>query len=279
LEYCGGKGNNAARALSRLGVAVTATGFQGGYTGEIASNQLALEGVATEFVTCAHPTRISTMLHEQDTGLTYAIYEPGQPASEEEIRELLRLFRKLVSRHEIVLFCGSAQTESLQPVFPGMISIARQEGLLTMLDSSGKALRRGISAGPYLVKVNREELQSVLGVPMDSGPARLEALKDLCQGGITIAAMTLGEDGLIATDGEQAWQGGIPIQDVINTVGCGDSTLAGMAFALNREAELADIVRWGTAFGSANTQVHGAGFISPEIVNELFDQVELKRLA
>jgi tagatose 6-phosphate kinase len=279
MEYCGGKGNNAARALARLGVDVTATGFQGGLHGQIATNQLAAEGVTTRFVICDQPTRISTMLHEEDTGFTYAIYEPGQRVSNQELKELMDLFEQLVSSHECVLLCGSAQTATLQAAFSEMISMAQAHGIPSLLDSSGEALKLGVSAKPYLVKVNQRELEAVLEKPLANQRDQIDALSDLCRTGIHISAMSIGEQGLIATDGREVWHGALEMQDVINTVGCGDSTLAGMAYALTQKAELPDIVRWGTACGAANTRYAGAGFITTELVNTLFPLVQLEKLA
>ena len=84
--YAGGKGNNVARALDkRLGAPVVATGFQGGYTGSMMEQSLKAEGVATDFVASELPTRTSTLIQEQETGHTFAVYEPGQVVEQQEI--------------------------------------------------------------------------------------------------------------------------------------------------------------------------------------------------
>ena len=129
MEYCGGKGNNAARALVRLGESATAIGFQGGYTGDFATQQLASEGVTTAFIKCQKPTRISNILHEEETGCTYAIYEPGQTVTASEIDYLHKRFINLVEKHDLVLFCGSAQTKLLTPVFGELIHYANHHEL------------------------------------------------------------------------------------------------------------------------------------------------------
>lgn len=279
LEYAGGKGNNAARALARAGMQVTATGFQGGFSGRIAASKLVAEGVATRFVACQQPTRISTILHEEATGQTYAIYEPGQQVTGDEVETLLDRYRKLVRTHRQVLLCGSAQSHQLQDVFARMIAIAGQNGAQSLLDCSGEALRLGIAARPFLVKVNRQELEEALGWPMDSTGRQVEAMRALCRQGIEIAAITLGSEGLLVANGKETWQGTLAMPVVLNTVGCGDAVLAGLTCALARGASLEEMVRWGTAFGAANTQSYGSGFLDAELLETLRPQVKVERLA
>ncbi|HEY60731.1 MAG TPA: 1-phosphofructokinase family hexose kinase [Anaerolineae bacterium] len=278
MEYCGGKGNNVARALVRLGQSATAIGFQGGYTGDFATQQLASEGVTTAFINCQKPTRISNLLHEDETGYTYAIYEPGQTVTADEIDCLRKRFEDLVRAHDLILFCGSAQTKLLAPVFGELIQQANHYGIPTLLDSSGEALKLGVIAKPYLVKVNNHELTELFDIPLNNLEDQIKALNELCEKGIQIAAMTLGEKGMIATDGSQVLRGLLPLKKVINTVGCGDSTLAGVAYAILNHPSLPEIIRWGVACGAANTQTSGAGFITMSIVESYLSKVSIVSL-
>jgi fructose-1-phosphate kinase PfkB-like protein len=66
-----GKGNNAARALTRLGFAVNSTGFQGGWSGHYCTSTLRAEGVCNAFVSCATDTRGTMTIQESDTGINY----------------------------------------------------------------------------------------------------------------------------------------------------------------------------------------------------------------
>lgn len=278
MEFAGGKGNNSARAIARMGLPVTAAGFQGGLSGKQAERQLTSEGIATDFVFCAAPTRISTLLHEETSGATYAIYEPGQPVTGDELEALLDKFTAQVSDHPMVLLCGSAQYENLKGVYARMIQIAAQHGCRVLLDSSGEALKLGMAAKPFAVKVNLRELGGVLAKPLSTRVEQVEALLGVCYGGVGFSALTLGADGLIATDGSEVWHASLKMGEVVNTVGCGDAVLAGMAYALNQGASLAQIAQWGAAFGAANTQAHGAGHLDPDLAARLHQQVEMHRL-
>jgi tagatose 6-phosphate kinase len=279
MVHGGGKGNNVARALTRLGVPVIASGYQGGHTGAFITEHLESEGIRTDYVTCQQPTRTSTIVQVDETGNTYPLYEPGQAVTAEEIERLRAKVRALLPKARLMLLCGSGQTELLAPVYADLIEIARQQGVHTLLDSSGETLARGIAARPYMVKVNRLELSGFLGRPLETLEAQLEAMLEIQRSGIALVALSRGEQGLIATDGSQVVEGRLSMERIVNVVGCGDSQLAGIARELLEEAPLAELVRWGVAAGTANTQTRGAGRIDLELVRALLPRVRVRSIA
>jgi len=279
MVYAGGKGNNAARALAHLGVDVLATGYQSGYTGDFATQSLEAEGVKTSFVKCTGVTRTSTLVQEDETGHTFAIYEPGQEVLPAEADDLLRHYESLLGSVSVVMLCGSGQTEVLAPVYGEMIKIGHRHGVKCLLDSSGGALLHGIAARPALVKVNKHELGDYLKRSLPDRDAQLQALLEVQALGIDIVAISRGPDGMIATDGKEAWEAWVGVERVVNVVGCGDSALAGMATALERGGGLKEIVSWGVACGTANTQVRGAGFLDKDTVQALFERMQVRPVA
>jgi fructose-1-phosphate kinase PfkB-like protein len=216
------------------------------------------------------------LIQEDETGNTYAVYEPGQSVEPEEVESLMACFEALLRRASLVLLCGSGQGLVLAPVFARMIEGARASGVRCILDSSGEALALAIPARPYMVKVNVHELSSCLGYSLDSRLAQIDALGELHSKGVQLAALSRGEEGMLATDGVQTWEGVLRMERVVNVVGCGDSLLAGVAQATLKGADLSELVRSGVAFGTANTQVRGAGFIDAKTVEALLPKVDLR---
>ncbi len=278
MTHGGGKGNNVARALTRIQAPVIASGFQGGYSGVFITEHIEVEGIRTSFVECKEPTRTSTILQVDETGDTYPLYEPGQSVTEAEIERLYQHYRGLLREASMVIYCGSGQTDLLAPVFARMIEMANQVDIPTLLDSSGEALRQGINAKPYMVKVNRNELSGYFQRPLDTLDQQITAMFELQKSGIPIVALSHGEDGLIATDGNEIWEGALKVATIVNVVGCGDSQLAGIAKQMVEGAHLKELVRWGVACGTANTQVRGAGRIEFETVQEMLPRVNLVEL-
>lgn len=278
MVYGGGKGNNAARALTRLGVPVIATGFQGGYTGDLLIQQFASEGVHTDFMICRAPTRTSLMIVEEETGQTYAIYEPGQKVEADELEKFRNHFIHLLDNAKLVLFCGSGQTSELAALHFDLIQSAEKRGIPCGLDSSGISLREGARAKPRLLKVNRDELAELVGHPLVSRQDQVQAMLEMHRSGIKWVALSRGREGLLVTDGSTCLEGVLVMENVVNVMGCGDSLLAGMASMMLENGNLESVARRGVACGAANTQVIGAGFIDPALVQQLEAQVILRKV-
>jgi fructose-1-phosphate kinase PfkB-like protein len=159
-----------------------------------------------------------------------------------------------------------------------MITFAKQQGVHCLIDSSGPALEYGIKALPYMVKVNQHELGTYLGRSLDTLEKQVEAILELHGTGIELVALSRGPEGMIGTDGKEVWSGNVSVEKVINTVGCGDSLLAGVAKALLENASLPDLIRWGVACGTANTQVRGAGFLEMATVQSLVEKATVFKM-
>jgi fructose-1-phosphate kinase PfkB-like protein len=175
----------------------------------------------------------------------------------------------------VCLLCGSSAAASL---YGDIIALAHHRGVRCLLDSSGEALKRGLAAQPYGMKVNVHELAGCVGERLPDRAAQLRALRAVRSGGVAIAAVSLGAEGLLATDGASDWHCELRMDNVVNTVGCGDAMLAGMATALLDTADPLEMLRWGVACGAANTQVVGAGFIERSEVEALLSRVKIERL-
>lgn len=280
MVYGGGKGNNVARALRRLRMPVLATGFQGGATGELLIQRFAEEDIPTSFVECAAPTRTSLMIIEEETGHTYSLYEPGQAVTLQEIEQFYNHFLRLLgNKVSLVLFCGSAQTPQLAQLVRDLIQESQARGIRCGLDSSGLALREGIAAKPYLVKVNQEELSELMGYSLLTQEEQIRAMLKIHQSGIPLVALTRGSKGMMITNGDIFLMGELTMPHVVNVMGCGDSALAGISSVLYRSGSLHEMLRLGVACGAANTQTLGAGFIDPGLVVQLETQVSINQVS
>ncbi|HNO32433.1 MAG TPA: PfkB family carbohydrate kinase, partial [Anaerolineales bacterium] len=115
----------------------------------------------------------------------------------------------------------------------------------------------------------------VLGERVDD---QVRAMLDMHNGGIQLVALSRGREGLLITDGKTCMEGLLIMENVVNVMGCGDSLLAGMASVMSRSGDLESITRKGVACGAANTQVIGAGFLDPGLVQQLEAQVDLRQI-
>ena len=278
MLYGGGKGNNVARALTRLNTPVIASGFQGGHSGEFITQELEKEGIHTDFVICKEETRTSTLLLEDETGYSFALYEPGQAVTQEEIDKLFEKITGYLDNISLILLCGSGQTELLENTYAEIILLAKKHGVRCIIDSSGKALESGINGKPYMAKVNQHELSEYYKEPLNSYEVQVKAIRGLQAQGIPIVALSRGQEGIIASNGKKTYEAKIQVDGIVNVVGAGDSLLAGISKTLMETDDLKEIVRWGVACGTANTPVRGAGFITQELVENLLTKVEIREV-
>jgi 1-phosphofructokinase family hexose kinase len=276
--YAAGKGVNAARALHRLGIPVFALTFGGGDLGDFYKANLNHEGIPASIICCRAPMRITTVLIEERTGKRFTFYEPRQVVTKGEASAMLEHFSSIVGEFDLCLLCGAGDGPVLEKQFQKMIEQARKIGVPCLLDSSGASLNNGIQAKPLLVKVNRLELAAWAKKDFTSFSEQIAALRTILQWGVEVAAVSDQRKGMVVSNGENAWQGKYVPEKVINTLGCGDAALAGMAYALSQNKTIREVVRFGVAYGAANTQNFGAGFLLNKTVREYLSDVKLRSL-
>jgi len=149
---------------------------------------------------------------------------------------------------------------------------------LFLLDTSGKALEVGILAKPYLVKPNLEELESLWGEKFKSLAEQAKAVADLKKRGIRLPCLTLGKNGCLAGMDDGVYHFYAAPLEVVNTVGSGDSFLAGCAVALRRGLSPMEVIKLGMACGMANTQFFETGMISRELVERYLKLVKFNKV-
>ena len=278
LEYPAGKGINAARALHRLGVPVLATGFLGEQRFDALATAIRNEGMDASFLPCETPTRTTTIIQEISTGKQFIITEPRQVVTEQEANMLQQHVDDLLHGMDLCLLCGAGEGPFLQDAYAKLVTLAAKKGVICLLDSSGPSLNKGLLSKPHGVKVNREELSMLAGNTLVSQDEQAAFLRKLVESGTCFAAMSDQAKGMLADDGNETWAGSLNVDPVINTIGCGDAMLAGMAIAVLEKLPLQEAVRWGVACGTANTQQLGAGFIEMSMVQSFLSRVAVNRI-
>ncbi len=290
LKLPGGKGNNVARTLHRLGVPVIATGLVGGPAASSITDGLAAEGVSARFMHITCYTRTCTAIVELDHGRVTEVNEPGAPVAPEvadwfqdHLDDLLR-----GGEAALLVLCGS-----LPPGLPGdyyarLVRQAREAGVPAVVDSKGTALEAALAEAPLVVKPNKVEAETLLGHRIDGVDDALRAARVMGRRGPQVVALTLGALGAVLSSERGAWLAQAPRQDAVDTVGCGDAFVGGLigglwdavssgaaaslSTATTDAAVLARALARAAACGAANALTLGAGMI------EVRDVARIERL-
>ena len=249
-ELAGGKGINVSRMLQQLNVGTLATGMLGGGRGQFIARELLRENIAADFQPASGETRLNITFTDPRKGQTTRILDPGPVASSADIRAFKKRYSYLLNSCQVVVFSGSCMRGFKADVYQRLIQQARKKNVKTVLDTSGTPLRLGLKAGPDCVKPNRQEAEAVLGRSIRSRADLKAALFNLNPGRVVL--LSLGESGLAATDGKNAWSVRPPSAKRLNTVGCGDALLAGFLYAEMRGYEFPQRLCYAVAAGTAH---------------------------
>lgn len=254
--YFGGKGINVSRVLTALGTENVALGFLAGFTGRAIADGLTAEGIRTDF--CFLPsgmTRINVKLrHGTETDVNCTGADVPAKAMEE-------LYGKLteIRAGDVLVLSGSIPRSLPKTMYAEILARVSDREVLTVVDADGELLLRALSCAPFLVKPNREELEAVLGRSLKTDPDLIDGARELQTLGARNVLVSLGGDGaLLLTEAGEIYRMGAAEGKLVNSVGAGDSMLAGfLAGYLTSGGDAAHALRLGTAAGAASAFSEG----------------------
>ena len=254
--HAAGKGVNVAQVLADLGHNVTVSGFLGEDNQQAFNALFARRGFADAFIRVPGETRSNIKLAEDDGRVT-DINGPGPHVNDLAQQALLDKLDQIAASHDAVVVAGSLPRGVSAQWLRELVLRLKAHGLKVILDTSGEALKEGLSAGPWLVKPNGEELSEALGSPVDSVESQVTAATHLQTLGISHVVVSHGADGVNwFSRGAQTLHAQPPKVRVASTVGAGDSLLAGMVHGLISGHSPEQTLRTATAIAAmAVTQI------------------------
>ncbi|HKS30437.1 MAG TPA: 1-phosphofructokinase family hexose kinase [Pyrinomonadaceae bacterium] len=276
-RLAGGKGVNAARVLKALKEPAHLTGFLGGRAGELITSELQREELSSSYVRIKNESRTCIILDDATSRAQTVINEAGPLISEEEQAAFLEHYAQLLSTASIVIITGSLPPAIEQDFYARLIRMANEHDKQALLDTSSEALRRGVEARPFFVKINGAEAGALLRLQINGPDEARRASRALIEAGASHAMVTLGEAGAALNFRGAEYLIKAPRVEARNSVGSGDAVMAGIAAALVRGLDAEEMARLSIAAGAANA-LRGAGRCREEDINRLAREVELLRL-
>lgn len=229
--HAAGKGLNVAQVLADLGHQLTVTGFLGEGNPQAFEQLFAARDFADEFVRVPGETRSNIKLAEAGGQVT-DINGPGLMVSEAHCAELLARLERLAPVHDLVVVAGSLPRGIASQWFVQLLNTLKALGVRVALDTSGDALREGLSASPWLIKPNEEELAEAGGIALNKSSELTAEARRLQAQGIEHVVVSQGANGVSWFSPNLALHAIPPKVQVVSTVGAGDSLLAGMLHGL-----------------------------------------------
>ena len=247
--YPGGKGNNVAVIASNLGMKSRALGFKAGFTGAAMEQMLQEFGCDTDFIALEEGvTRINVKVKSDDE---FEINGQGPRIPDEKIRQLYEKLDALESGDVLVL-SGSIPNTLPDDMYERIMERLAGTDVRISVDATKDLLMNVLKYHPFLIKPNNYELGEMFGVTLESDDEIAEYARKLQEMGARNVLVSMAGDGaiLVTEDGSVLKQLP-PAGEVVNSVGAGDSMVAGFLAGYLKTGSYEEALKLGTAAGSA----------------------------
>lgn len=282
LKTAGGKGINVARVATQLGQKTTATGLLGGHLGAYLLEQLEVDNIQHDFFKINQESRnCIAILHD---GQQTEILESGPTISKEETDQFLTHFKQMLKSgdYQVVTISGSLPTGMDVAVYREMIQFGNDLNIPVILDTSGSNLATVLddeSIHLKAVKPNLDELSAIedLTVTNDFTVIK-EVLASDRYSRVEWVIISLGGDGAFIKHNNMYYRVRVPEIEVVNAVGSGDATVAGLALSVLNQTTDVDLIKTAMTAGVLNTLNEKTGSIEASLFEYIYNQIQITEL-
>lgn len=262
----GGKGLNVSMVLNNLGYENIALGFAAGYTGQEIIRLLTVRNIRNELLyTSEGSSRINVKIKSDDET---EINGMGPVISDDIFDKLIARIKTLTAGDILVLAGGKTSTMP-DTVYADIMKSIAGRGIDVIVDATGKLLTNTLEYKPFLIKPNIHELCAVFETSIESVDDIVKYAKLLNEKGARNVLVSLGKDGavLVCENGE-IYREKAPVGTVVNSVGAGDSMVAGFIAEYVRSHDYSKALNYGICAGSVSA--FNSGMATKEAVDKLF---------
>ena len=267
--FVGGKGINVSLVLRELGIPSVCLGFAAGFTGSEIVRRLRQEGLNEQMVRLENGlSRINVKLKGAEET---EINASGPAVDEAAMHAFLRRLEAL-GPGDVLVLSGGVPQGAKETLYARLNRMAAAKGAETVVDATGAQLIHALAEGPMLVKPNLRELEAATGGPIRTLAALAERAEGLRrQGARNVLVSMAGNGALLVDEHGEVHRIGCPKGKVVNSVGAGDSMVAGFVAGWMQTRSYSFALRLGTACGSATA--FSLGLATKEKIDELMKEI------
>lgn len=265
----GGKGLNSSIILSRLGQKNIAFGFTAGFTGLELERIMKNHGTKCRFTKIENGlTRINVKFVADEVT---EFNGSGISVSDFDIHKLCKNISRLKSGDWLVL-SGSAPRGANPDIYKTLMSAAK-DGVKIVLDTVGEPLKLALPQKPFLVKPNLDELCDFFETPIETDEQIVSYAKKLSKMGAKNVLVSLGEKGaILLSENGDTIKCDVPKGEMLNTVGAGDSMVAGFIHKFKINGDYNDALKFAVAAGSATA--YSKWLAEKDLIEKLYTQIK-----
>ncbi len=276
-ESAGGRGINAAFVVHTFGGKTMAIVPAGGESGTQFEDLVKVSGFQLVVVPVRSGLRHNLIITDKQ-GLTIKLNEYGAVLEKPELVRLEKEIRAKLEKASWLMICGSLPPGVPANFYAQLIKMARKRGVKTLLDADGDALEVGVEAKPTVVKPNQPEAERLLKTALLTRTHFLQAVERIQKMGAESVILSLGTQGAVGAFDHQMIEVIPPRVDAIAPIGAGDALAAAFTWAMERNSDFRDALRWGVACGTASARLPGMRFASLAETEEVYQQVDVRQV-
>ncbi|TFE04190.1 1-phosphofructokinase [Jeotgalibacillus salarius] len=252
--YAGGKGINVSQVLKELDVVSTATGFTGGFSGRFIEETLSAKQIKADFIQVEDHSRINIKLKtDEETEINAA----GPDITSEKVSALIDLISQYGKGDTLVL-AGSIPSSVERDLYGKLAETAHQNDVQVVIDSEKALLEPALTTPLTLIKPNHKELSGYVGHEIETVEDAVKHGRDFYdQHQIKYLMVSMAQHGAVLFAGEETYIATPPEGNLLNSVGAGDSSVAGFLAGLEKGLPIKDTFALSMACGAATAFSEG----------------------
>ena len=266
----GGKGINVSKLLANLGIKSKALGYTAGFTGDFIKKNLYDEGIESDFVELDGITRINVKINNNSKETEIAGLSPKITKEAEE--KLIEKISKL-QKDDILILSGSIPGSIERNIYKKLAEML-PEGTKIVLDTRGNLLKENLN-GNFLIKPNIAELEEMFETKLSTTADIIKKCAYFLERNVKNVIVSMGGKGALLVNKEGAYLAGAPEGELTNSVGAGDSMVAGFIAGIETGRSPEDSFRLAVASGSATAYSYGLG--EKDLIYRLYNEITLKK--
>ncbi|MDU8923403.1 1-phosphofructokinase [Pasteurellaceae bacterium LIM206] len=270
-----GKGINVANVLKDLGIDVAVGGFLGEDNAGDFVQMFQRQGLEDKFHRVPGKTRINVKITETEADVTDLNFL-GYEISPADWRQFVTDSLSYCQQFDIVAVCGSLPRGLTPELFAAWLKQLHTEGVKVVLDSSNAALTAGLTANPWLVKPNHRELEAWIGHNLPTIDDIIAAAKKLKAEGIANVVISMGANGSLWLSDNAIVQAQPPkCENVVSTVGAGDSMVAGLIYGFVNGLSQQNTLAFASAVSAFAVSQSNVGVSDRKLLEPILSNVKL----
>ncbi len=272
----GGKGIDVSRVIKELGGQSISLGLAGGYNGLELIGMLVNEGIVTDFVRIKEETRSSITIYQRKKKMQTLLSTSCPPIGQIEVDSFFRKVQD-IPMGSYVLISGNVPAGMSGSFFAQIITTLKEKDIRIFLDTDEEALKLGVNAGPFLVKPNIFEFGRLVEKSVNEVEEIVECVRPF-RDIVEYIIVSMGARGAVGFSKEGDYHAVPPKVKVRNSVGAGDSLLAGVAFVMSRQGAFEEALRLGVACGTAATLSAAGSLCAKEDIDSIKKEVIIEKI-